>query len=114
MRSRSQSRDRITRQAAPKLAVCALIIFGFTCIMMQVTVWNHPAVPEREPFYTVLPGVDLSGVPPAKLPALLKDLNTRRCPCECLRTVAGCRNHHGSCSYSVAVAKQAVKRARKP
>ena len=40
---------------------------------------------EREPFYTTLPGVDLSGVPAAKLPALLKDLNARRCPYECLR-----------------------------
>lgn len=114
MRSRSQYRDRITRQAALKLAACAVIIFGFTCIMMWSTVWNRPVVREREPFYTTLPGVDLSGVPPAKLPALLRDLNTRRCPCECLRTVASCRNHHDSCSYSVAIAKQAVEAARKP
>lgn len=114
MRSRSQYRDRITRQAALNLALFAVIIFGFTCIMMQSTVWNRPVVKEREPFYTTLPGVDLSGVPPAKLPALLKDLNTRRCPCECLRTVASCRNHHGSCSFSVAIAKEAAEAAREP
>jgi|SRR5271157_4323788 len=112
MLSRSQHRDRIARHAAFKLALCAAIILGFTCVMMQSTVWNRPA--EREPFYTTLPGVDLSGVPPAKLPALLKDLNTRRCPCECMRTVAGCRNHHRSCNYSVALAKQAVAAAQKP
>ena len=114
MRSRSQRRDRITREAALKLAVCAAVIFGFTCIMLQSTVWNQPVAKEREPFYTSLPGVDLSGVPAAKLPALLKDLNARRCPCECLRTVASCRNHHGTCTYSLAIARQAVEAAGKP
>jgi hypothetical protein len=114
MPNRSRYRDRIARRAGFKLAGCVFIIFGFTCVMMQSTVWNRPAVPASEPFYTTLPGVDLSGVPPAKLPALLKDLNKRHCPCECMRTVAGCRNHHGTCSFSVAIAKQAVAAASKP
>ncbi len=81
--------------------------------MLQSTVWNQPVVKQRESFYTTLPGVDLSTVPPAKLPALLKDLNTRRCPCECLRTVASCRNHHGTCTYSLAIARQAADAARR-
>ena len=114
MPGRSAYRNRIVRQAALKVALCVLIIFGFTCIMMQSTAWNHPAVRASEPFYTTLPGVDLSGVPPAKLPALLKDLNARRCTCECMRTVASCRNHHGTCSFSVAIAREAVVAASKP
>jgi hypothetical protein len=112
MRSRRQYRDRIARQAAHKLAWCAVIILGFTCVMMQLTVWNRPAAQDREPFYTTLPGVDLNGVPPAKLPALLKELNTRRCTCECMRTLASCRNHHRSCSFSAPVAMEAVAAAR--
>ncbi|SPE41012.1 hypothetical protein SBA3_4050007 [Candidatus Sulfopaludibacter sp. SbA3] len=114
MGSRSQYWDRTTRQAAIKLTLCALIIFGFTCVMMQSTVWNRPPIPAREPFYTTLPGVDLSRVAPAKLPALLKHLNSWRCPCACLRTVASCRNHHGTCSFSVAIAREAAAAAEKP
>jgi len=111
MQRRSQRMRRITRQAAVKLAVCAAVIFGFTCIMLQSIVWNQPVGKAREPFYTTLPGVDLSAVPPAKLPALLKDLNTRRCPCDCLRTVASCRNHHGTCTYKSGY-RQASRRSR--
>ncbi len=111
MTSRSPSSDRTARRAAISLAACVLLILGFTCIMMQSTVWNRAAIPAAEPFYTTLPGVDLSGVPAAKLPALLKQLNTRRCPCECMRTVAGCRNHHATCNFSLAIAKDAVAAA---
>jgi hypothetical protein len=112
MRDHSQRRNRIVRRAAIPLAACVILIFGFTCIMMQSTVWNSTAIPAAEPFYTTLPGVDLRGVPAAKLPALLKQLNTRRCPCECLRTVASCRNHHGTCSFSLAIAKEATAAIR--
>lgn len=111
MPNRAQFRDRTARQAAFSLAGCSLIIFGFTCIIMQSTVWNRPAVQTREPFYTWIPGVDLGRVPPARLLALLRDLNTRRCTCECMRTVASCRNHHSSCSFSVAIAKEAIAAA---
>ena len=77
--------------------------------MMQSTVWNAPPVRAGEPFYNTLPGVDLSAVPLQKLPALLKDLNARRCPCECMRTVASCRNHHDTCTFSTAIARQAAQ-----
>jgi hypothetical protein len=112
MPSRSRQTDRIVRRAALKLAGCIVIIFGFTCIMMQSTVWNRPVVRTREPFYDTLPGVDAGGVPPAKWAAILKDLNVRRCPCECLRTVASCRHHHDTCPFSLAIAQQAVAAAR--
>ena len=52
MRNRSQYRDKVTRQAGLKLTLCALIIFGFTGVIMQFTVWNHPVLSAREPFYT--------------------------------------------------------------
>jgi hypothetical protein len=56
----------------------------------------------------------LSGVPPEKLGALLKTLNTQRCPCDCNRTIASCRNNHRSCSMSIAAARAAVAAAKKP
>ncbi len=112
MKSRSQYRDRIARRAAIPLAACVILILGFTCIMMQSTVWNRTAIPAPEPFYTTFPGVDLSEAPAAKLPALLKQLNTRRCPCECMRTVAGCRNRHATCNFGLAIANQAAAMAR--
>ena len=79
--------------------------------MMQTTVWDRPAVREDEHFYRVLPGVDLSSVAAAKMEPFLKRLNARRCTCACMRTVAGCRNHHSSCNFSLAVAKEAVDAA---
>lgn len=112
MRDRSQRRNRLARRAAIPLAASVILILGFTCMMMQSTVWNRSAIPAAEPFYIMLPGVDLRGVPAAQRPALLKQLNTRRCPCECLRTVAGCRNRHGTCSFSLAMARDAVAAIR--
>jgi hypothetical protein len=68
---------------------------------------------EPEPFYTELPGVDLTGIPPAEKAALLKRLNRQRCSCDCTRSVASCRNHHSSCSLSIAAAKEAAEAAKK-
>jgi hypothetical protein len=76
-------------------------------------VWQQPRSPEAEPFYTNLPGVDLSGIPPAKLQALLKRLNVQRCTCDCGRSVASCRNNHSSCTNSLAAARAAVEAAKK-
>jgi len=86
------------------------MILGFTLLMLQATVWNQPAPPEPT-FYTTLPGVDLSALSSRQRAAVLKLLNARRCPCECMRTVAGCRNHHAICNLSLAEARAAVAAA---
>ena len=104
---------RLSRNAAIGLFLSTAAILGFSCLMLQSTVWRESRAPEPEAFYTSLPGVDLSGVPPEKLGALLKKLNTERCPCDCGRTMASCRNNHRSCSMSLAAAREAVAAARK-
>ncbi|HXB75531.1 MAG TPA: hypothetical protein VNY05_45280 [Candidatus Acidoferrales bacterium] len=62
---------------------------GISCLLLQSMVWNTPAA-APEPFYATIPDVDLSGAPPAKAEALAKEWNARRCPCDCMRTVASC------------------------
>jgi hypothetical protein len=107
------ARNRIVREAALNFMLCAGIILGATGLVMFATVWSRPVARDRDLFYTNLPEVDLSGVPPTRLPALLRELNSRRCTCGCMRTIAGCRNHHGSCALSKAAAQAAVAAARK-
>ena len=105
---------RLSRSAAIGVFLSAAAILGFTCLALQSTVWKESRTPEPpEPLYTKLPDVDLSGVPPEKLGALLKKLNTQRCPCDCNRTIASCRNNHRSCSMSIAAAREAVAAAMK-
>jgi hypothetical protein len=105
---------RLSRSAAIGVLVSTAAIVGFSCLALESTVWQESRAPKPvEPFYTTLPDVDLSGVPPEKLGALLKKLNSQRCPCECNRTVASCRNNHRSCSMSLATARAAVADARK-
>ncbi|HYW45430.1 MAG TPA: hypothetical protein VE959_21385 [Bryobacteraceae bacterium] len=102
---------RLSRGAALRVALCAAFILGSCALVLQSTVWNQPKSAEVEPFYTDLPGVDLSGLPAARKEALLRELNSRRCPCECMRTMASCRNHHDSCSMSLAAARKALAEA---
>jgi hypothetical protein len=105
---------RLSRHAAIGLLLSTAAIVGFSCLALESTVWRESRAPKPpEPFYTKLPDVDLSGVPPEKLGALLKKLNSQRCPCDCNRTVASCRNNHRSCSLSVAAAREAVAAAMK-
>ena len=105
---------RLSRRAAIGLFLSAAAILGFSCLALQSTVWQESrASKPPEPFYTSLPDVDLSGVPPEKLGALLKKLNAQRCPCDCNRTVASCRNNHRSCSMSIAAAGAAVAAAKR-
>ena len=94
-----------TRGAALWLALCAAPIFGFTVLMLAVTVWNQPPESQEPAFYSELPGVDLTGVTDDERVTLLKRLNVQRCPCGCMRTVAGCRNRHSSCSLSLGEAR---------
>jgi hypothetical protein len=106
--------ERLSRNAAIGLFLSTAAILGFSCLALQSTVWQESRAPKPpEPFYTRLPDVDLSGVPPEKLGALLKKLNAQRCPCDCSRTIASCRNNHRSCSMSIAAAREAVAAARK-
>ena len=88
-------------------------ILGGSCLLLKSTVWKNTAPEAPDPFYTELPGVDLSGLPADRKDALLKRLNAQRCPCDCNHTIASCRNRHGSCSMSLAVARQAVEAARR-
>jgi hypothetical protein len=105
---------RLSRSAAIGVFLSTAAILGFSCLALESTVWKESRTPKpAEPFYTTLPGVDLSGIPPEKLQALLKKLNTERCPCDCGRTMASCRNNHRSCSMSLAAAREAVAAARK-
>jgi hypothetical protein len=105
---------RLSRNAAIGLFLSTAAIVGFSCLALESTVWQESRAPKPpEPFYTRLPDVDLSGVPPEKLGALLKKLNAQRCPCDCNRTIASCRNNHRSCSMSIAAAREAVAAARK-
>jgi hypothetical protein len=105
---------RLSRSAATALFLSTAVILGFTCLALESTVWQESRAPKPpEPFYTRLPDVDLSGVPPEKLGALLKKLNAQRCPCDCNRTIASCRNNHRSCSMSIAAARAEVAAARK-
>jgi hypothetical protein len=95
---------RPARGAAAAVALCAAIIFGFTLLMLGATVWNQR--PADEPaFYSTLPGVDLAALSAEQRSALLKRLNAQRCPCGCMRTVAGCRNRHAICELSLAEAR---------
>jgi len=95
----------ISRRAATKLSICVAVIFSFTCLVLATTVWNRKSAPE--PFYASIPGIDLSHLTTAQSQELLQRLNTERCPCECMRTVASCRNNHG-CSLSLERARKAL------
>ena len=96
-----------------RLVLSLVLVIGGSCLLVQPTVWTDRRPEAPEPYYTELPGVDLSGLSPARKEALLKRLNAQRCPCDCTRTIASCRNHHASCSMSLAVAREAVEAARR-
>jgi hypothetical protein len=111
---RKNELPRISRAAAIRVALSVALVLGATCLVLQSTVWHDAAPAEAEQYYTELPGVDLSGLRRPEKKALLKRLNAMRCPCDCLRTIASCRNHHSSCTTSLAIARQAVEAAKKP
>ena len=94
-----------------RLIFSLAVIVGTSCLVLGPTVWRH-SPDAAEPFYTELPGIDLSGLPADRKAAVLKQLNKQRCPCDCMRSVASCRNTHG-CSLSLAAARRAVEAAGK-
>ena len=87
------------------------VVLGISCLLLQSMVWNQPPEPP-EPFYATIPDLDLKDVPPAKADALVKEWNVRRCPCDCMRTIASCRNHHRSCTFSLRIAGDGIAAAR--
>jgi hypothetical protein len=102
----------LSRNAAIGVFLSTAAVLGLTCLALESTVWKESRTRQPpEPFYTNLPGVDLSGVPPEKLGALLRKLNTLRCPCDCNRTIASCRNNHRSCPMSIVAARAEVAAA---
>jgi hypothetical protein len=94
-----------TRKAAFAVAGYAAIILGSSLLFLLI-LNNRPSAAEAQRFYTTIPGIDLRAVTPARLPALLRRLNGQRCTCECMRTLASCRNHHQSCRDSIELAQR--------
>ena len=110
-KSRAQI-QRLDRRAAASLLICAGFIVGGSFLVLSLTVWRGSVPVEKEVFYRTLPGVDMGGLAPERAETLLKQLNAQRCHCGCMRTMAGCRNHHGSCTESLAIGRDAVAAAK--
>jgi hypothetical protein len=113
MKQSSTRLKRISRDAGIELLVCAAVILGLSFLLVQATIWNGTKSTENEPFFSTLPDVDMSGLVPAQADRVLERLNVQRCPCDCKRTVASCRNQHRSCSLSLARARESVAAAKK-
>jgi hypothetical protein len=111
MTRRNRSLERTGRAAAIRASLCVAAVLGISCLLLLATAWNPPPAP-AEPFYTTIPDVDLQAALPAKAEALVKEWNVRRCPCDCMRTIASCRNHHRSCTFSLRIAGDGIAAAR--
>src|ERR1035437_1042084 len=94
MPKNSTKLNQLSRKAAIALFLYAGFILAFCFLVARFTAWRQSEPVAKEPFYTTLPGVNMENLPPAKADAVLKKLNVRRCHCECMRSVASCRNHH--------------------
>ena len=114
-----------------RLMFSLAVILGASCLLLESTVWKH-GKSEPEPFYTDLADAELRLRDAASkkillevsllraiearnalsLDTVLKQLNRQRCPCDCMLSVAKCRNTHG-CSLSLEAARRAVEAARK-
>jgi len=102
---RKRDLARLSRAAAIRLTFSVVFILAVVPLVLWPTVWTAPPA-KAEPFYADLPGVDLAGLPPGKKEELLKRLNRQRCPRDCMRTIASCRNHHDSGSMSLVEARR--------
>jgi hypothetical protein len=103
--------NQLHRKAATALFLCSGVILGVSFLLIHFTVWRHSELAPKEPFYSILPGVDMAHLPKAKAEAVLEKLNLQRCHCGCMRSVASCRNHHYSCAESIVSARDEVKAA---
>ncbi len=92
-----------------------LLYAGFIVVVcflvLRFTLWNQSEADAPEPFYTTLPGVNMERLSPKRTAVVLKTLNLRRCHCGCMRSVASCRNHHDSCTESIAAAQDEANAA---
>jgi hypothetical protein len=113
MPKNSTKLNQLSRKAAIALFLYAGFILAFCFLVARFTAWRQSEPVAKEPFYTTLPGVNMENLPPAKADAVLKKLNVRRCHCECMRSVASCRNHHDSCTESIVAAQDEVNVARR-
>jgi thiol-disulfide isomerase/thioredoxin len=59
---------------------------------------------------TEIPGVDLTGLPPARRTAIIKALNSEDCTCGCGLTLAECRINDPSCTVSLPIAQALAKK----
>ena len=107
----SRKRSQLERKAAIALFLYAGVIVGFTFLVLRFTAWRQSEPDAEAPFYAGLPGVNMSHLPPAAASAVVKKLNLQRCHCGCLRSVAGCRNRHDSCTDSIVAAQAEVNAA---
>jgi len=57
-----------------------------------------------------IPGIDLASLTPEQKNAVLQKLNTEKCSCGCRLTVAQCRVDDPSCTVSLPLAKELVKK----
>jgi hypothetical protein len=108
-----QKLKELKRKAAIALFLYAGFILGFCFLVVNFTAWSDLKPAAKEPFYTTVPGVNMKNLRPEKADAVLKKLNVLRCPCECMRSVASCRNHHSSCTESIVDAQNEVDAARR-
>ena len=109
----SRKQKQISQKAALALFFYVGIILGVCFLVLHFTAVGHSELAEKEPFYTTLPGVNVERLPAEELDAVLKKLNVRRCRCDCMRSVASCRNHHDSCTESIVAARDEVNAARR-
>ena len=109
----SENLKQLNRKAATALFLYAGFILGFCFLVVNFTAWSHLKPATKEPFYAALPGVNMGNLPPERAAAVLNKLNALRCRCECMRTVASCRNHHSSCTESLVVAQEEVDAAER-
>jgi peroxiredoxin len=56
-----------------------------------------------------VPGIDISGLTPARLAAYKKQISSEKCDCGCNMNVLECRHEHHSCEVSKKLANEALK-----
>jgi hypothetical protein len=111
MKKNSTRLNQVSRSAAIALILYAGLIVGVCFLVLRFTAWNQSQSVEKEPYYTEIPGVSMKHLPPATADAVVKKLNVLRCHCECMRSVASCRNHHASCAESIVAAQDQANAA---
>jgi len=102
----------VSRDAARAVFLCLAFVLSVSLLLLHFTVWQAEQNIGSEPFYSQIPEVDLSDLPPPRQQQLLLSFQSQRCPCDCMQTLASCRNHHKSCRTSRDIARAAVEKAK--